>query len=273
MRVSISNIAWDARHDASMASLLAEHSVDAIDVALSRYFADPAQASPAEVARVRSFWLSHGIEIVALQSLLFGVTGANLFGDDSAQRALLDRLTAAAGVAADLGAGPLVFGSPRNRDAAGWDSGRATAHAVDFFRRVGDKMAACAVVLCLEPAAKSYGCNFMTSTHEAAAVVRATDHPAIRLQLDTGAVTLNHESMDDVLSAHGLLIGHIHASEPGLAVLGEGGTDHARIGASIAAAFPRRTVTIEMLTPADQTPEHAATAALRIARKCYAAGT
>jgi D-psicose/D-tagatose/L-ribulose 3-epimerase len=270
MRISVSNLAWESQHDDAVASILAANAIDAIDVVPSRYFENPARPRSGAIERVRTWWADRGIEVVGMQALLFGTSGLNLFGDESSQEAMLDHLAAVSLLAAELGATRLAFGSPKSRDAGGWEPERALQHAVGFFRRAGDAAAAHGVILCLEPNPERYGCNFMTSTDEGAAVVRAVDHPAIRLQLDTGTLTANCEPIDAVLAAHSSLVGHVHASEPDLVVLGEGAADHAHFGPVLAAALPAHVVTIEMLTPRERTPEAAVDAALRVVQRYYA---
>ncbi len=271
MRISVSNLAWEAHLDASIADVLAAAGIDAIDIVPGRYFGNPARVSAADVEHVRKSWADRGIAIVGLQSLLYGTHGLNLFGDQSSQDAMLAHLADVSRLAGEFGAQWLVFGSPKNRDASGWESERAFAHAVDFFRRAGDRAAGYGVALCLEANPARYGCNFMKSTDEAAAVVRAAHHPAVRLQFDTGTLAVNREDVDVMLAAHGSLVGHVHASEPGLVVVGEGTTDHTRMGPALAAALPSRTVAIEMVVPAGRDPADAVAAAVGVVRQNYAA--
>ncbi|HXA47707.1 MAG TPA: sugar phosphate isomerase/epimerase, partial [Burkholderiaceae bacterium] len=80
MRLAISNIAWDAVEDETIAASLRRVGVDAIDVAPSKYFTDFAKASDEEIAGVKKWWSERGIAITGMQSLLFGTTGLNVFG-------------------------------------------------------------------------------------------------------------------------------------------------------------------------------------------------
>jgi D-psicose/D-tagatose/L-ribulose 3-epimerase len=265
MRLAISNIAWDVSEDAAVADLLRRHDVHAVDVAPGKYFPDCASASAADVERVRRWWQERGIEITGMQGLLFGTTGLNLFGPHDVQEAMLRHLGHACRIASGLGARRLVFGSPRNRDRGSLSDEQAAAAASGFFRRLGDAAAAHDVVICLEPNPARYGCNFMTSSAEAAEMVKRTAHPAVLMQLDTGAITANREDPAAVLARSAPLIGHIHASEPGLVPLGEGGADHAAIASLLRGAVPDRVVAIEMLVPAGERRLGSIERALRVA--------
>jgi D-psicose/D-tagatose/L-ribulose 3-epimerase len=248
VRLAISNIAWDRAEDRAVAELLGRHGIDAVDVAPGKYFPDPAAASAADVARVRAWWADRGFAITGMQSLLFGTTGLNLFGPAEVQRAMLAHLGHVCRIASGLGAPRLVFGSPKNRDRGGLSEEDAAAAAVDFFRRLGDVALAHGVAICLEPNPARYGCNFMTGSAEAAEIVERTAHPAIRMQLDAGTIAVNGEDPEAVLARGAPLIGHVHASEPGLAPLGEGGADHAALARALRGVLPDSVVCIEMLT-------------------------
>lgn len=252
MRIGISNIAWDASEDAEVAELLQRHAIDAIDVAPTKYFAAPADASESEVQAVRQWWSERGIEITGMQSLLFGTQGLNVFGPTEVQAAMLAHLHSVCRVGAALGATRLVFGSPRNRDRSGLIDAQAEIIAVDFFRRLGDIAAQAGVLVCLEPNPEQYGANFMTTAAETARVVRHVAHPAIAMQFDTGALAMSREIAGAVLREHAVLVGHVHLSEPELLPLGDGVTDHAGVAAALGQALPSQVLTIEMLATAQE---------------------
>lgn len=247
MRLAISNIAWDVVEDADIAELLKRNGVDAIDIAPGKYFPDPVKATDEEIARVRSWWAERGIEITGMQALLFGTTGLNVFGSPEVQKILLHHLTAVCRISAGLGATRLVFGSPKNRDRNGLSDEQVAEIAIPFFRQLGDVAQAHGVLVCLEPNPPCYGANFMTTSAETAEVVRQVAHPAIRMQLDTGALTINGEDAAVVLRSSAPLIGHVHASEPELVPLGDGSTDHAKVAECVARQLPTHVVSIEML--------------------------
>lgn len=252
MRIGISNIAWDVPEDQAMAALLQRRGIDAIDVAPGKYFPQPAAATDREIADVRRWWSERGIEITGMQSLLFGTTGLNVFGTAASQQAMLDHLDAVCRIGAGLGAPRLVFGSPRNRDRSGLTDEQALDGAVEFFRRLGDLADRHGVFVCLEPNPPRYGANFMTTSEETATVVTHVGHPAIRMQFDAGALSINGERADAVLAAAAPLIGHVHASEPDLMPLGDGGTDHRSMHAALSQVLPDHIVTVEMVATKDE---------------------
>lgn len=267
MRLAISNIAWDVSEDESMVALLRRHAINAIDIAPGKYFPDPETADERKIKQVRHWWADQGIEITGMQALLFGTTGLNLFGTPEIQAAMLKRLDAVCRIGSVLGAPRLVFGSPKNRDRSALSDSQTRAVAVDFFQRLGEIAQSHGVVVCLEPNPSSYGCNFMTHSAETAEMVECLGHPAIRMQLDTGAIAMNGENAESVVARFAHLIGHIHASEPKLVPIGDGNADHSAIASILNRTLPDHIVSIEMVAsnsePHLQAIERAVDAAVR----------
>lgn len=243
--LSVSNIAWSPDEEEAAAALLQSKGLAHVDIAPGRYFPDPTAVRDSEIAAVRRWWEERGFAIHGMQSLLFGTTGLNLFDDPDAR--MLDRLTAVCHLGGALGVRALTFGSPRQRDRGQRNDAQAREIAVDFFGRLGDAAAAAGVAFCLEPNARAYDCNFMTNSAETAAVVRAVDHPAIRMQLDVGNMALNTETPDATIAENAALFGHIHLSEPMLRPLGQGEAPHRESAAAIAKHLPGLVKTIEMV--------------------------
>ncbi|CAB3867879.1 hypothetical protein LMG3410_02640 [Achromobacter aegrifaciens] len=271
MRVAISNIAWEITQDEAVADLLRRHGVDAIDIAPGKYFPEFSKASDGDISRVKGWWATRGIEITGMQALLFGTTGLNVFGSQQSQQDLLAHLSAVCRIGGGLGATRVVFGSPRNRDRTGLSDEQALEIAVPFFRRLGDIARSSGVTICLEPNPTCYGANFMTTSAETAAVVRAIDHPSIRMQLDTGALMINGEDPLLVLGECADLIGHVHASEPELLPLGDGGTCHEQMSLALGKYLPGHVVSIEMVATKNEPHLQSIERALGVALSAYGA--
>jgi sugar phosphate isomerase/epimerase len=87
----------------------------------------------------------------------------------------------------------------------------------------------------------------LTTSVETALFVELLCHPAIKMQFDVGALTINRESSDHILKHYAHLIGHIHLSEPNLIPIGDGNTEHSTIADLLELFLPNQVVTIEML--------------------------
>lgn len=269
MRLAISNIAWDTTEDEAVAALLQNFAVDAIDIAPGKYFPEPAKATNGDISQVKDWWAERGIEITGMQALLFGTTGLNVFGSAESQTALLAHLAAVCRIGAGLGATRVVFGSPKNRDRYGLSDQEALDMGIPFFRQLGDIAQACGVTICLEPNPTCYGANFMTTSMETAQVVKCVAHPAIQMQLDTGALTINRENPLALLHDCAALIGHVHASEPDLLPLGDGGTEHGKMANALSQYLPTHVVSIEMVATKDESHVASIERAIRVAKQYY----
>lgn len=270
MQLSFSNIAWDLSEEDAVAALLRDKGFSGVDIAPGKYFPEPAEATPAALAEVRARWADRGLRIHGMQALLFGTSHLNLF-DDPADT-MLDRLAAVCRIGGGVGARALTFGSPRQRDRSGLEDAQALEIAVRFFRRLGERAADAGVVLCLEPNPAAYNCNFMTTTQAAIEVVAAVDHPAIRLQIDIGSLAMNEEPAGETIALAAPHAGHVHASEPMLATVGDGDVAHHQAAAAaLRAHVPGHVVTIEMARSASGPALDAVARAADFALSCYGA--
>ena len=229
-----SNIAWQPAQDEAAAEILVQHGFTGVEVAPSMLFADPTNASDADLRQQRDRWLGRGLTIVALQSLLYGHPQLRLFADPASRAAMLDHLTRITRVAAGLGAGAMVFGSPGNRQRGDLAPDEAATIATDFFGQLGDIAANHGTTMCLEANAPDYGCDFVCRTREAIELVQAVDSPGFRVQIDTSTMALNGEDYGPTIQAAVPFAAHFHVSEPHLEAVSE--TGPVPIGEVLAAA-------------------------------------
>jgi sugar phosphate isomerase/epimerase len=89
------------------------------------------------------------------------------------------------------------------------------------------------------------------------------------MQFDSGAIAQNGEDPATVLQNSAALIGHVHASEPQLLPLGDGGTDHGAMHRALMTHLPDHIVTIEMVATAQEPHLVAIERALQVATMSY----
>ena len=89
-----------------------------------------------------------------------------------------------------------------------------------------------------------YGTNYINTTAEALALVKAVNSPGFMLNLDIGTMIENGEDVD-VLAGNEAYINHVHVSEPFLKPI-ELRALHTRLAAFLRAADYRGYVSIEM---------------------------
>ncbi len=246
MRLAISNIAWPAGADTAVAPLLREHGVEGVELALTKVWPEPLAVSAAEVRAYRDGWEKQGLHVVALQALLFGKPRLTLFGSEEVRRQMRDYLTGMIERAGQLGAGVLVFGSPKNRQIQGRSRAEAWAIAVPFFRELGAVARRHGVCFCIEPNPPVYGCDFVTTVAEAVELVDAVADGGFGLHLDTAAMYLAGDPPRASITAAGPRCRHFHASEPFLKEVGGGTILHEPFARAVHSIDYRGWVSIEM---------------------------
>jgi sugar phosphate isomerase/epimerase len=245
MRLAASSIAWPAGADEEAALVLRAGGAAGVELAPTKVWASPAEATEADARAQRAFWEDRGLEVVAMQALLFGRPDLTLFDDPGARRRTVEHLAALVRLGGRLGCRALVFGSPKNRLAGARPAGEVRAAAVDAFRRLGDAAVAAGLVFAIEPNPPAYGCDFVTTVADGVALVEAVGHPGFGLHLDAGGMALTAESP----ASARLAPAHYHVSEPGLAPVGTGGADHARFARELRRAGYGGWCSLEMRQP------------------------
>jgi sugar phosphate isomerase/epimerase len=246
MKLAVSNIAWPAEQDEAVAELLRAEGVGGVEVAPTKLWPRPAEASAEEIEVCRRWWETRGLAIVAAQALLFGRPELTLFDDAETRGRTRDYLRAIVRVCGLLGAGALVFGSPKNRRRGGREPGEVWPVAVDFFGDLAETAEAEGTAVVIEANPPEYGADFVTRAAEAITLVQAVNHPGLRLHLDTACMALADDPAAETVAAGSPLLRHFHASEPFLAPLGVGGIDHAAAGMELRRRGYAHWVSVEM---------------------------
>jgi len=222
VKLAMSAIAWEPPEDEAAARILREHGFEGIELAPTKIFPRPDAASDAEIAACRAAWDARGLRIVALQALLFGRPDLTVFGD--ARDRTFEYLSGVVRLGGRLGAGALVFGSPRNRARGALSTAEAWPRAVEFFRSLGGVAAQSGTCLCIEPNPPRYGADFITTSEEALRLVEEVASPGFGLHLDAACALLAGEDFPARLRASAHVLRHVHLSEPDLAPVRPGGT-------------------------------------------------
>jgi len=246
MPLSLSHIAWPPEEEATALAFLRERGVAELEVAPRRAFGNALEATESAVRDKASWYREQGFRLGSFQALLFGTEGLELFTPGAPSERLKEILIATGRVAGWAGAGPMVFGSPRNRLRGALAPAEAFRRATGFFREVGDACAEAGSCLVIEANPEAYGADFCTRLDEAVALVEAVDSPGFGLHVDAGGMALGGEDFLPVLRDALPLVRHVHASQPNLISFAEPDPVHARIAAVLAEGGYTGSVAIEM---------------------------
>lgn len=223
LNIAISNIAWTANERFAAYEIMAAYGVSGLEIAPGLFFnaaSDP--FFPSDIVRERAVTeiKDKGFSIVSMQSLLFGVSGAALFGCQTAHSLFLLGIKNAILLAGQLNVPNLVLGSPNQRSIPqNWSADAACDFAIPVFRELGGYALENGTAIALEPTPASYGTNFLNTLRETFEFVRNVDHPGIALNFDLGAIHMNNEMHWTLSNLAQILpyVNHVHVSSPYLA--------------------------------------------------------
>ncbi len=219
MKISISNIAWDAEYDEEMYAFLEKNSFEGLEIAPTRIWKENPYSHIKEAKEFRNCMEEkYGLQIASMQSIWYGCS-ERVFGEKKERDKLIDHTKRAFEFADALGCGNLVFGCPKNRNVFEGCAADVQRTAIEFFGELAELAQNNHTVLAMEANPPIYNTNFVNRTEEAVELIKAVDRPGFMLNYDLGTVIYNEEDIADVKKILPL-INHVHISEPGLKPVG-----------------------------------------------------
>lgn len=209
MKLSISNIAWNAQEDSAVYSMMKKYGYTGLEIAPTRII----EQAPYENLKAAESWRETlDFEVPSMQSIWFGKT-QKLFGGEADRQELLDYTKAAVDFAKTVRCGNLVFGSPKNRALPDTADKKLRQAGVAFFRELGDYAAQNGTAIGMEANPAIYSTNYINTTQEALNLIREVGSNGFLLNLDVGTMIENRESVE-LLEGYAAQINHVHISEP-----------------------------------------------------------
>lgn len=229
MKFAVSNIALTAYDHEEELDHLAGLGLAGLEVAPSRVWRDTwGGLGAARVEAYRRRVEAAGLTVTGLHSLFFDHPDLGLFRQPEVRARTLDFMEHLSAVCRDLGGRTLVYGGGRKRgDVPLEDAVRETA---TFMGELSNRIEAHGTHFCFEPLGPN-DTDFIHSAFESLEIVKAVDHPCLKVQLDAKALVANGEAAPETFSAVAGHLIHYHANEPDLGPLGtSGAVDHAALG-------------------------------------------
>ena len=239
---------------------------DGLEIAPFTLAESPERITSAEAGDIRRTVESFGLRITGLHWLLVKPPGLSLTSPEATLRTrtldVMRRLTA---LCAELGGSVLVHGSPKQRQVAPGDD-RATAlqRLQEALSSIAEVAGAHGVTYCIEPLA-TRETDLVNTLEEAAALVRAIDHPNLRTMIDCSAAgsseTVSVPDLIDRWLPTGL-VAHVQVNDPNRRAPGQGAMRFAPI---LAALDRNRYAGVISVEPFDYVPDGVGSAAFAIA--------
>ncbi len=214
MKLAISNIGWINEEEPAVAEYLQSVGVKYVEVAPTKRWAEPTNATDAEIKEYKEWWATYDIEVVAFQSMLFSHPEYKLFESEETREVTKKYLEDFIVLAGKMGAKRMVFGSPKNRQKGDMPVEAANPIATQFFSDLGDVAQANNTMLCVEPNAPQYNCDFVTTAREGIELVDKVDNAGFGLNLDIACMTLAGDDVERSIRTAGDRLKHFHISSP-----------------------------------------------------------
>lgn len=272
MKLAVSNIAWTNGEEAAAAEKLRELGISHVEIAPTKTWKDPTQITTEEARAYVQWWAHYGITVSAFQSMLFARPDLKIFeGAENREetKAYMRKFLRLAGM---MGAKKLVFGSPKNRQRGDMSLKEADQIAHDFFGDLGEEASRNDVVLCIEPNAPQYNCDYITTAAEGATLVRSVNSKGFRLHLDTACMSLAADDLARSIEENQDILEHFHISSPMLNVVEAGmNINHAAAAKALKGVGYDKLISIEMRPGDEGTNTGRIEKAIKFAQKTYLA--
>ena len=212
MKISISNIGWEAKDDQVVYEMMKKYGFQGVEIAPTRIFSEaPYEKKVDAIAWSEKIKRDHGLVVSSMQSIWHG-RQEKIFGSQEERQFLIEYTKKAIDFAEAVDCKNLVFGCPRNRIISD-DADEAVA--IDFFRELGGYAESKGTVIGMEANPPIYNTNFINNTSSAIELIRKVDSGGFSLNLDVGTMVQNEEDISE-LKGNVHRINHVHVSEPGL---------------------------------------------------------
>lgn len=247
MRLAVSNIAWTDAEEEEVADKLLELGVKYVEIAPTKLWEDPTSVSDKDAREYVQWWADRGITVVAFQSMLFSRPDLKLFESEENRHRTIDYLKEFIRLARVMNVKKLVFGSPKNRQRGDLPLNAAKTIAKAFFSELGEYAQKNGVVLCLEPNATQYNCDFITTAKDGDELVREVSSAGFGLHLDTACMQLAGDPIEGAIRSSADILQHYHISAPMLGEVSEDtDIDHASAAKALREIEYEGFVSIEM---------------------------
>lgn len=212
MKLAISNIAWDKSENEIIYSMLKKYKIYGLEIAPTKFFEkDPYFQNKISLQNLKKEISLQSLDIVSMQSILFGRNDLKLFDSENKRTEMLEYLKMGVLFAKELGIKNMVFGNPKNRISSSQDDRKI---AMSFFKELGNFANKNDVVIGIETNPSIYDCNFLTETKDTLYFINELQIEGIGLNLDLGTMLVNKEKIEVLEDFPIEKISHVHISEP-----------------------------------------------------------
>lgn len=167
------------------------------------------------IQKIKNFWKKKNFQLYSMQSLLFNINDAYLFGDKIQKKIFLKEVIKKISLAKNLGTKIIVFGSPKNKKNIYKKKLSAlNLESISIFRKIDQVCRKKKIIFCLESNPKIYNCDYLNETKEAIDIARKINSKYFKVNLDLGTVISNKENITKLIKNYLKYFAHCQFSMP-----------------------------------------------------------
>jgi sugar phosphate isomerase/epimerase len=204
MNLALSNFAWDTQESEETFNTLKKIGIASIEGVLSKL--NPwEELSDTKIVEYKTLLNSHGISILSLQSLFYGVKCDSILDEDI----FINHFSKLIEYSKLLSVKVLVFGSPSLRKkSTGWD-----VLLPAIFKKLDTLLDGTGIQISIEPNSKIYGGEYFFTVPEIVDFITLNQLKNIKTMIDTHNIILEDSDPLKELEDNYEYINHIHISE------------------------------------------------------------
>jgi D-psicose/D-tagatose/L-ribulose 3-epimerase len=210
----VSNLAWSISEEKKALKLLKKYKIKKLEFSPNLLLDN--NFTKQQIQKVKKKWKSNGIALYSMQSILYKIENAFIFGTKYQNLIFFKEVKKKIELASILGVKVIVFGSPINRRTFSKKKKILNKIFINTFKKLSVICKKNRVKLCIEANPKIYKSEFLLNTDEVCEIVRKINRTFVLVNLDLGAMIYNRENIKKIVKKNINLIGHVQISAPGL---------------------------------------------------------
>jgi sugar phosphate isomerase/epimerase len=212
-RLVVSNIAWNIEWEDLALDILKKYNINCIEMAISKYM-DLNIIDFDKVFSIKDKFDKYNMQVYSLQAIFYGLdeNDYNVFINPDK---FINHFKSIINYANVLEATRIVFGSPRHRRVPdNMPIDFANKQFIKVMHELAEYASHYNVIICLEPNAIEYRCNYITNITDAIYIINQVCHPNFQLNFDTGNAIMENDINKVVISDISNYILHSQVSLP-----------------------------------------------------------
>lgn len=225
MKLSVSNIAWEASEMEKYLKLLAKCYCQGMELSPAMIWEEPTKVLSSEAKKYKRWIGTFELELSSMHSLTYTRPDLNLFSSNQSREQLIQYIVDLAYLANNLEIPVMIYGSAKSRQIDGRNRNACIKIMAESFRTIAEKIKPLGVILLIEPLSREYT-DSINNAHEAMDLIQLVDHPNFALHIDLKSSFIEKENYQEVWTKYCQYIKHCHVANPELNLPGPDCLEH-----------------------------------------------